>query len=905
MTIKGSQRFKEKVRALVELGLGEAKVHRFIKEKSKVLTMAGVRNSSNLPRDFDRRVEFIATLFEHREHTAVLLDWIRTHADFGATIDAADAMRELSAMEPKLAIDPDNAILWRSILVSLMSEPDSVEIKAFLDGPPKKPKHVPGTPDKEGPMGNLDEAIRVAKGEVIPDRKEGLFTTFIGGVAEIAAGNRESVEKLVSDLGASQSPVARQYASLVSALLSRSANVLPCRRGLEVRDTALSLPAGIAGQHQYKALGRMTSLPGAGHRFFEIFAVVHDDGVYRLDKPGAMKLFPHRGSAILFAGKAAANVVSWGSEWVLTLKLIDGSHEHTAQFEVASLDRRLGEVIPIHHKSSEPDKIRAAIGAHQLKSGMKPFFELADGYVMPVGSFPPNFDEPLGYLETLVAYELDGRKLIVDESDSFDGFIDCSPPEISVRRLFRARTELGDIPQITKAQIAKLADLAGQERKFGTIGSSIRRAQEHIDELLALKETVSSVVQDLLATPAVSESLELEKQRILTEYKGSVASQRQELDELLGKKQQVEAEIKRLNDQQEAQAGQLGKHLRDAFGKAAEDGVKVLSNVALLSPFLIGKQGVVTEDALGMAKASGTPARDPTAIFGGVVGFAHRHGLPTSVLCQAIASSIANGLICLSGAATPLFQQAIAVTLTGTLSATVSLSGDMFGWGDVLAAPVATSLPGCPAMSLGEFIVLAQRSKVPAHVSIIGANRIPPESYMAELLSVAGFRGIGNAISWRRSDGKLLSARLVMPVFFSLTFANGKATFQVSAPLSAMLPFINCDADWDPRPHRETSMQVSVTYVLMPNHGDHSNGGHSPNAEDEAAAYMKAWAVPEGDANVLARLSHRLGRASKEDLESEAGRLQGRLGERYLAYVRHEGTDLISDIFAPAGGLGK
>ena len=913
MTAKGSKLFKGKMQALVSIGLGKANVHRFIKDKSIALTMAGVRNAKNVPNEFERRVEFIATLLEHPEHAAIFLDWIAEHKVLEATIEATDAIHQLAAMEPKSAIGPGHEHLWRSILFSLAANPNSMEIRAFLNDVPKEPTHGSDKPEKGEGRRELDEALRVANGEPVAEPKDPLLTTFITGIAAIVEGNQDAVEKAFGELGSNSKPVAKQYAALFEALLQRRLGARLGRAGLEVRDSRRSLPAGISRQEQYQVLGRMISPIAPGHRFFDIFAVIHEGGVHKLGKAEAESLFPRRGSAILFASKAAGQVVPVGSEWILTLKLIDETHDHASQYEVASIDRRLSEVLPINHKSSEPDKIRAAISSYRPSASAAPVFELADGYLLPMGSFPPNFAEPIGYLEALVAYELDGRKLVVDGIGTADSFLDCSPPELSIKRLFKARSELDGIPQITKAQVARLADLAASEANDGCLGSSIRRAKGHVDDLLATKEEISLVVQELLATPTVNASLEAEKQRILAEFETSLEGHRQEMGALLGKKEQLEAGIKKLHEQQQAQASRLAEQIRGAFEKATGDGAKLLSSVALLAPFMRDKPEMARDDALPTIKASGTPAREATAILGGIVGFAHKHGLPQTVLCQVIASSIANGLVGLSGKATPLFQQAIAVTLAGKLSVTISLSGDMFGWSDVLNAPVSTSLQGYPAMTLGEFIALTQRSKVPVHVSIVGANRIPPESYMDELLSVAGFGGIGNAISWRRFDGKLCSARLVMPVFFSLTCVNGKSTFQISPPLAQILPFINCDADWDKRSPPNAGMQFNATYVEMGNHNDHAKGGfqflaentHSFSVADAIESILTGWAVPDGDARMLAGLSLKLGRVSREVLESEASHLQGGLGERFLAYVRHESNEQISEIFATAGERGK
>ena len=225
----------------------------------------------------------------------------------------------------------------------------------------------------------------------------------------------------------------------------------------------------------------------------------------------------------------------------------------------------------------------------------------------------------------------------------------------------------------------------------------------------------------------------------------------------------------------------------------------------------------------------------------------------------------------------------------------------MFGWGDILDAPVATSRDDLPAMSLGEFIALAQRSAVPAHVSIVGANRLPPESYFPEVLAIAGFGGLCKAISWKGFDGRFFTARLVSPIFFSMTFVYGKSTFQIGDPLSTMLPLINCDADWGRPPERMADVQVPVTYVVAPIHGDRVDGDHPPEAEYMASSFMKGWAVPDDEAEILAKLGYQLGRSGMAELESQANNMQGTIRDKYLVYLKNDGNEQLLEIFATSG----
>jgi len=515
MTKKGIRQPTGKISALISFGLGEGNVHQFIKEKHAVLTMAGARNASNLPQEINRRISFLEGLFDHQEQVDVLLSWVEALDQFVDATDPLEAIKELTALGPELALAPESTPFWQSILVGLSKEPTSQAIWSFLKQASKKTnqKALQGT---SGPCPQrLDEALRIASGDTVTAPKDPVFANFISGIAEMASGNRDAAEGALTELRSISGPTANEYAELASILLHRRFDATSCPRGLEVRQAAAQLPNGLEGEEGFQALGRMMSLPGPGHRFFEIFALFHEGNVYKLGKTEAIRLFPTRGSAIAFAGKMVAQSIPMGSEWLLSLREIDGANEHPCHFSVEAIHHRLGEVISIPHKSSEPDLIRYAIGAANPSSGNIPVFELADGCLLPMVHFPPNFDEPLGFFHTLTCYETDGRRLVVDQIGKPVGFLDCAPPDIAIRRLFRARSDMTDLSKITKAQVAKLADLASKESDSGGFRSSVERAKLHVTNLLAANEEIAFVVQELLKDKDVLESLETEKGRIL------------------------------------------------------------------------------------------------------------------------------------------------------------------------------------------------------------------------------------------------------------------------------------------------------------------------------------------------------------------------------------------------------
>ena len=94
---------------------------------------------------------------------------------------------------------------------------------------------------------------------------------------------------------------------------------------------------------------------------------------------------------------------------------------------------------------------------------------------------------------------------------------------------------------------------------------------------------------------------------------------------------------------------------------------------------------------------------------------------------------------------------------------------------------------------------------------------------------------------------------------------------------------------------------VPVTYVVAPIHGDRVGGEHPLEAERMASSFMTGWAVPDDEAEILAKLGYQLGRSGMAELESQANNMQGSIRDKYLAYLRNDGNEQLLEIFATSG----
>jgi hypothetical protein len=178
-------------------------------------------------------------------------------------------------------------------------------------------------------------------------------------------------------------------------------------------------------------------------------------------------------------------------------------------------------------------------------------------------------------------------------------------------------------------------------------------------------------------------------------------------------------------------------------------------------------------------------------------GWNMHSGISARLLQALIAAAATQGVAILAGSRRHEAAVALAHTLAAGSSCTVSISGDMFSISDLMNAPAAaTDARGTWAMQLGSFIAQQQAAGLVSVVRLRGANRVPPESLIPELLEVAGSPVPGAALTWTSKDGPPGVLANGCPVVFLLELAHGRSVFYLAPPLAWEIPVIDTDAPW-------------------------------------------------------------------------------------------------------------
>jgi hypothetical protein len=222
----------------------------------------------------------------------------------------------------------------------------------------------------------------------------------------------------------------------------------------------------------------------------------------------------------------------------------------------------------------------------------------------------------------------------------------------------------------------------------------------------------------------------------------------------------------------------------------------------------------------------------------------------------------------------------------------------MFSISDLMNAPAAvTDADGARAMPLGGFIAQQQATGMVSVVRLRGANRVPPESLIPELLEVAGAPLHGAAVTWTDKDGSLQILAAECPVVFLLELAQGRSVFPFTPPLAWEIPVIDTDAPWGDyhEPEFEVPAPCSAMapgfFVALASAGAvplPSARGLPRNAVD-AARKMKGACMAAGiDAAAsalipLVALAHC--RADGETLAEMIGAAGGELAPAFEAYA--------------------
>lgn len=858
----------------------------------------------NEPAGPNKAAEFLANL--PSEAMDVVRTWFSQKATFEGVIPLEDASQHLAALSPdEIAID-EAKLYWRSILCSFCKRESPEALEDFFATP-----HIKVEVEDPAPqVGDADPAIPSSL-VLSRERIDACISVFSAGTETepaqgdplawlmyglVAAGRKDlkAVEAAKSALCAGTDPESARLAELVT-----EAAETPDRAravGLHLRAPITLADAGIFDVEESPVLAIIKSQLPNGRFFARVLGVLVNGRLAMLSTSEAKDLYRETGDVTAFPGNLSANhYLEESALWKVTRK----NTESKTQFVITAHHGRVFDVVKIPHHSSDRDGVRIWLQTQSnVKRGHFPFFELEDGMIvrLPGDWTDPatyKFENPLDSFETLNGYALGRDRLgivVLGPLPAPSGKYDCAPVATLIKRILRSHQNFSLFPAFTNAQIQALVDFSARE-EAEPISSSLSLAGSRLSQISDLKNDLTDALGEIMLLPEVVKEVEAGKAKIIEDFKAARVKEESTLERLREQQQQTLNEIKANRKAARQKEVDLGLHLKAAFERAREDGLKTLADVAVLQCLLGTTSSVQTpetpetpSDNLGdqLERVDvGHPITTSLELSNALLRAANSSGLSRQMLISVISGAQSCGAVGLSGSRRGIVVRTLAAVMSGGVYCQVSAGADIFSPGDLLRRPAAVIGDGLRiAMPLGEFLEKQSALGRPSVVELLGANRAPLEAYLPEFLE-ATIRNDGKlCVPWTDSGGRPRGGMLVGPTFFLLGFISGKSTFSVPEELSRSLPLCALDHEWGDEEIFDSPPRMPNRHLSLEGYCAMS----SPNSTDprKRLAYASSrLGLSDSDASTLASVMLLSGRSgnSVEASEGFAANLQKALAQ--------------------------
>lgn len=846
---------------MFSLGADEHELAQCLAKKRLHLVAAGAR-ADNVPGQPEEQARFISGLRDRPMQC--VRDWFYANSSFGELPDVQEACRILSDETEVGALGKaEQRLYWRSILAAFVQQQDSQAVSTFLQG------------------------VSIVQAPALPKLMKAQ------GISVKPSSAAQPAKGIDADAAAS----------------GKLAEAAPRRRPSAAVEPALSLSdVQIDDKSVLTVLGRRTKVLPSGQFFIHVSGILLGDSAVCLSPEESREVFPDTGDATGFPGTIHASASS--AESLSLWRVEHRNPDKKAQYVVTDFLSHTYEVFDVPHPSSEPDLVRDWIReVYAPAQDVFPVFRLLDGPMLklPAETTDPrtaNFDAALSLYPSHPAVRWNGRTVVIKPFPATNLQYDCAPVRTAVKKLLREAAELSGLPSLTKRQIGDIADAADRHSTDATVRQSIPRARARLEQLFGNRDELQTLADDILLLPAVKDAVEEEKKRAAAAVREEAEASKAELGKLAAEKQQLQAEIESLRQSKKKEAAAVSREIRQAFDRAGTDGLKTLAGISVFKSILgLSADGLpaATVAALPVERANPVPAAaehaaapehiriaDSEKLRQVLAGWRLHNGLSMRMLQALIAAAATQGVAILAGGRRHQAAAALASTLAAGTGCTVSVSGDMFSISDLMNAPAAvTDAGGTRAMPLGAFIAQQQSAGLVSVVRLRGANRVPPESLIPELLEVAGAPLPGAALTWTGKDGPLQILAPACPAVFLLELAHGRSVFPFTPPLAWEIPLIDTDAPWDD--YHDPEFEVPAPCAAM--------------APDFFTALASAGAVPLPSARELPRNAVDAARKMKgaclaAGLDAADSALIPLVA---LAHCRTDG-DALADMLGAAGG---
>ncbi len=890
----GLLRWEAMVRAVIPDHL----VFKFMQESKAALIPARVPQASNPPSDPQKCFEKLFSVHP-REWIGILLKWLMRHGMLTDAASVPEALESLADMPPDQWADEATRPLWLALIAGLADHSDSPEILAFLS-PTKENGNARLTPvsfQSEGiEPADIDDALGLVRGTSSPGHPHKLVSRSIAVAFAAGRNDQALLGKLLDTSDDVPSALLERLVRFGNIEAGRSdaspqseVQVVSCRRA--------TVSGPIDSDGSVRVLGHFTNQTAQGTRFFSIFGVFRDGQWLEVTSKDALIAFPGTGSAILFPARAGAMANPDQTDWVLDIARENPSEK--TQYVVQQVVGRALTVSEVPHHSDHPDQVRNWVQSHIHRGAGSTLFLLQDGLaLLPRSSVQPLENSVAAY-RSIVVHQLAGKSLILSALPAAVETYDWAPPEVLIGRLLKQQKDLEDVPRLTKAHIGRLQESVTAEFIGLGIRRSALRALELVSSVELGRDLADQVVERVLQRPDIQQAIEERKAELVSTYRKEADRIREEIEELKAARATQEETLKRIRAQNESTTAALTKELQRAFERTTQNGFAKLAEVATLAPFLAPNGSVApaahtatpTVSALLAPTVDGSPILDAEGLVVATKLYSLYSGV-SSTYCKAVISAmLAAGFVSISGSQGGVLRGLVGDTLAGGNTVEVSVSGDMFGWADLLNAPIALCRTQVAPSTLGAFLEQCQAESIPCHVVLRGFNRVPPEAILPELLEAAGRRGVGRVVAWRGEGGVPRALRIVAPIFFTLDLIAGQTTFPIPKPYASIVAWFNADHPWDDSNVRH-DIERPLHYWVA-DHASHTSGENAPQAHhiecssivERTKRLMESLNVPMDELAELTRCAFLLGRVERQVLEEAVSREAPSLRARVVGYI--------------------
>jgi hypothetical protein len=868
------KRLQQKKREMFYLGASESELLRCLSKKRNHLIMAGAR-AGNLPQDGLGSAEFISRLSD----TALkhVCDWFYAQADFSELPDTALACKALDVLTPRKT-EKELRPLWRAVLADFVNPLTQKRVIEFLS-----------------------QSGRDKSGHSHAESDHGLTL-----VAESLAASKKSL---------SDSRQGTQIGNALAQAAPERGLVAPQNTHRAIRPFTLG-EISFDGQAPEIVIGHRTNQLPSGQFFIHISGAIVNGNVLKLDAAEASSLFPDRGDATAFPN--TVNLYSSSADSMSVWRVEHNNTDKKVQYSIQEHLRHAYEVFDLPHTLTEPDQIRGWIrDEYSHNPNVYPIFRLSDGTLIKVPSDTTDpgssdFDVPLNGYSHCRVFQWGSHEFIFESLPHPAFKLDCASVRTLVKRLFKDKTLLDQLSNITNRQISELADLAEQRKADNTTSVSVRRVKEQLNTLFADRTVINELMGEILQLPSVKLALEEEQRRVANELNAQAQAAKTELGKLTDERRRVLAEVDSIKLTRKKEGDAMQREIKTAFEQATEQGLKTLASVSVFKVLLgLNANSSQNQSTLASPKSKALLTSNAShfllesqcpnissikELSGHLAAWSIKAGLGQQVLASAVAALATVGLAAVEGTRRNEVVQGLTSVLAGGIASEVSVTVDKFSVGDLMRTPCVVSNGGSTTgMPFGEFLAARQSTGQTTVVRLKGINRSPPESFMPELSSIAG-RSNAGAVSWINMDGSVETISFTVPVVFVLDLAYGRSVFPFAGPLAWEMPIIDTDAPWPGRtvPVREFSAPTATLLPAILSELASSSEKYCPaegiplNAIDtfeRMYAAGRTLGLEPHESAIATLAAYGPGRIPSEDLEKAILDAGGNLAEKFAAYT--------------------